>query len=182
MNKTFVVVCIVLLMLTSLAACNTPTPTPSSPPVSMTAQDLLPNLPGYNTIEDESFTDALTSLGVMASLAGQLELGAPIAAVSEVVSCYQDAGAVSARIYSSQANPIHSGVVAVGDRNAILNPLTFLQCVGSSRGPNIQSATIQPCTRSYTLSHEDNEFYIIYAGLTQEVCEAFCTNLEGCTQ
>ncbi len=177
MNKFIAMVCIVLVALTVLSGCDSAPP----PAEGVTAQDLLPELPDYNTIEGQSFTDALTTLGVMTSLAGQPELGAPIAAVSEVVSCYQDAGAVSARVYSSAANPFNSGVVAIGDRDALMDPLTFLQCVGGRNGPGIESVTIEPCTRSYTLPLEDNEFYILYAGLTPEVCETFCTNLQGCT-
>jgi hypothetical protein len=146
------------------------------------AAELLPDLPGYNTVEGESFTDALTTLGVMATLAGQPELGAPIATVSSVVSCYQEAGAVSARVYSDQAEPRNSGVVAVADRNALLNPLTFLQCVSPGIGDrSAQSVAIEPCTHSYTLARNGNEFYILYAGLTPNVCQAFCANLEGCT-
>lgn len=175
MSKRFVVFCTGIGVLLFLAACD------SLINVSGDADSLLPELAGYNTIEGQSFTDALTTLGVMATLAGQPELGAPIAAVSGVVGCYQEAGAVSARVYSDQAEPRNSGIVAVGDRNALLNPITFLQCVpdSSRRGP--QSVTIEPCTHSYTLTRDDNEFYIIYAGLTPDVCHAFCSNLEGCT-
>ncbi len=145
------------------------------------AATLLPELDGYNTVEGQSFTDALTSLGVMATLAGQPQLGAPIAGISTIVGCYQEAGAVTARVYSDPNAPQNSGIVAVGDRDALLNPVTFLQCVPDSnlRGP--QSLTLEPCTHSYTLTREDNEFYILYAGLTTDMCHTFCTNLEGCT-
>lgn len=145
------------------------------------AADLLPDLPNYNTIEGQTFTEALTTLGVLTTLAGQPQLGAPIAAVSGVATCYQDAGAVSARVYSEQNEPVNSGLIAIGDRNALLNPLTFLQCVPGSDEPSVQSVTIDACSHSYTLERAGNEFYILYAGLTPEVCETFCSNLEGCT-
>jgi hypothetical protein len=146
------------------------------------APELLPNLTGYRTVEGQSFTDALTTLGVMTTLLGQPELGAPIATVSSVVGCYQEAGAVSARVYSKEAEPEHSGVVAIGDRDALLNPVTFLRCIpGSSSGLAPESATIEPCSHSYTLAKDDNEFYILYAGLTPQICQTFCENLEGCT-
>jgi hypothetical protein len=149
---------------------------------SPNAADLLPDLDGYNTIEGQSFTEALTTLGVLATLAGQPELGAPIATVSGVATCYQDAGAVSARVYSDQDAPVNSGIVAIGDRNALLNPITFLQCVPGGKGESsIQSVTIDACSHSYTLERDGNEFYILYAGLTPEMCQTFCSNLEGCT-
>jgi len=176
MSKSFAVLFTVIMLLSVLIGCNL-----QGSGSKGQAAELLPNLSGYDTIEGESFTDALTTLGVMATLAGQPELGAPIAAVSGVVDCYQEAGAVSARIYSDQTEPLNSGVVAVGDRNALLNPLTFLQCVSGTGGRSIQSVTIEPCMHSYTLTRNDNEFYILYAGLTPDVCQAFCANLEGCT-
>jgi hypothetical protein len=40
---------------------------------------------------------------------------------------------------------------------------------------------IEPCTASYTLAKDNNEFYIVYAGTTTEMCRTFCSNLEGCT-
>ena len=177
MSKYFAVfVVIVTVLLTLIVGCD------GLGGTTDTAANLLPDLPGYNTIEGQTFTEALTTLGVLTTLAGQPELGAPIAAVSGVATCYQDAGAVSARVYSEQDQPVNSGLVAIGDRNALLNPITFLQCVPGSKGDSaIQSVTIDACSHSYTLERDGNEFYILYAGLTPEVCQTFCSNLEGCT-
>ncbi|MCP4358677.1 MAG: hypothetical protein GY796_11720 [Chloroflexi bacterium] len=175
MSKVTAVFFVLIILLMGLVGCGL------LPSAGGEAATLLPDLAGYNTIEGESFTDALTSLGVMATLAGQPELGAPIAAVSGVVACYQDAGAVAARVYSDQADPVNSGVVAVGDKNALLNPLIFLECIPKDR-VSIQSAnTIEPCTNSYTFTRDGNEFYVLYAGLTPQVCQTFCANLPDCT-
>lgn len=152
------------------------------PPSVGDAAALLPELPGYDTIEGESFIDALTTLGVMATLGGLPEFGAPIAAVSEVVGCYQEAGAVSARVYSQQGEPRNSGIVAIGDKNALQDPITFLRCVpGATSGAQSGEVVLQPCATSYTLTKDNNEFYILYAGLTTDICHTFCSNLEGCT-
>ena len=122
MSKSFAVfVVTITLLLAFIVGCDRLGGGGSAP----NAADLLPNLDGYNTIEGQSFTEALTTLGVLATLAGQPELGAPIATVSGVATCYQDAGAVSARVYSDQDEPVNSGIVAIGDRNALLNPITF---------------------------------------------------------
>ena len=175
MARTFKIFGAVMLLLFGMIGCDV-LQGPSGD-----AASLLPDLAGYHTVEGESFTDALTTIGVLATLAGQPELGAPIATVSGVVSCYQEAGAVKARVYSDENEPRNSGVIAVGDRNALLNPLTFLQCVPGNSGRAPESITIEPCSHSYTLSRDGNEFYILYAGLTPDVCHIFCTNLEACT-
>jgi len=175
MSKLFVLFGSITLLLLLLVSCELPGGGGGS------AAELLPELEGYNTVEGQSFTDALTSLGVMAALAGQPELGAPIAGISGVVSCYQEAGAVSARVYSDPDAPQNSGIVAVGDRNALLNPITFLQCVPDPGMRRPESFTLEPCSYRYTLTRDNNEFYILYAGLTPEMCQTFCSNLEGCT-
>ncbi|NJN54813.1 MAG: hypothetical protein HC804_08720, partial [Anaerolineae bacterium] len=84
-----------------------------------------------------------------------------------------------ARVYSDPNAPQNSGIVAVGDRAALLNPVTFLQCVPGRDLYNPNSFVLEPCTHSYTLTRDDNEFYIIYAGLTPDVCHEFCSKLEG---
>lgn len=175
MSKLFVIFSSGTLLLLLLVSCEL------SGGGGGSADDLLPELEGYNTIEGQSFTDALTSLGVMATLAGQPEFGAPIAGISGIVGCYQEAGAVSARVYSDPNAPQNSGIVAIGDRNALLNPITFLQCVPDPGRRSTQSFTLEPCSYRYTLVRDDNEFFILYAGLTPEMCQTFCSNLEGCT-
>lgn len=177
MSKISFALLILLVSLTLVAGCSAPT----EPGLSATAQ-MLPNLSGYQTVEGQSFTDALTNLGVMATLAGQPQFGAPIATIGEVVGCYQEAGAVSARVYSDEAEPFNTGVIAIGDREALQDPLIFLRCApGLVGGATAQQVTLQPCSHSYTLPKGDTEFYILYAGLTPDVCHAFCSNLEGCT-
>jgi hypothetical protein len=74
--------------------------------------------------------------------------------------------------------------VAIIDRKALTNPANFADCVlGTAQGvaPGAAQPTIQPCTKSYTLKKDDNEFYIAYIATTQDMCQAFCSKLEGCT-
>ncbi len=148
------------------------------------AAELLPDLPGYNTVEGERLTDYIGKLGGGAALlAGRPELALAIAAVDQVIDCYQEVGAVQARAYSKQEDPLSAGVVAIGDRNKLLDPQNLFKCVApaipSDEGP-VDMAKIRPCTASYTLTRDDNEFYILYAGATEEICQAFCAALEGC--
>jgi hypothetical protein len=145
---------------------------------------MLPDLPGYYVVEGEVLTDHITNLSEGAALlAAQPELAAAILVVDQIVSCYQDIGAAQLQLYSNEEMPLSAGAVAIADRNALTDPVNLFKCVApvvfdSSRADAPQ---FELCTTSYTLSREDNEFYIVYAGTTEEICHAFCAQLEGCT-
>ena len=86
---------------------------------------------------------------------------------------------MQARVYSNKENPLSAGAVAIADRNALLDPRNLLACLKPSAEAGeagIQSFAIEPCSASYTLTRDDNEFYILYAGTTQEICQAFWPN------
>ena len=145
------------------------------------AVQMLPDLPGHKVVEGQTLTTYISTLsGGAVLLAGQPELTALIAAVDGVVSCYQEVGAMQARVYSNEANPLSSGTVAIADRNALLDPVNVFRCVVPKKGI-LGVETFQPCMSNYTLSKDGNEFYILYAGTTLEICQAFCAQLEGCT-
>ena len=152
-------------------------PTLAAVPVVM-----LPKLSGYNEVEGQTLTSYIGKLsGGAALLTGQPELAATLTAVDAIVGCYQQVGAVRARLYSNQASPLSAGTVAIADRNALLDPANLFRCVRPNIGFQAQSVKIQPCAANYTLSRDGDEFYILYAGTTLEICQAFCANLEGCT-
>lgn len=152
-------------------------------PVEPPAATMLPTLAGYNTVEGQTLTGYIsTASGGAALLSGQPELAATIAAVDEIVQCYQEVGAVRARVYSSETDPLTAGAVAIADRNAVRDPANFFHCVALQAGPSARApGGFEPCTASYTLEREENAFYILYAGTKPEVCRAFCSQLEGCT-
>lgn len=149
------------------------------------AVEMLPDLPDYNVVEGQTLTEHITALsGGAAMLAGQPELTAAILLVDQVIGCYQEVGAVRARVYSHREQPLSAGALAIADRNALTDPINLFKCVVPTALdlPEVGEApTIQPCSASYTLERDDNEFYIVYAGTTEEICHAFCANLEGCT-
>lgn len=152
---------------------------PEVPP----AEEMLPDLQGYSTVEGELLTDYISKLAGGASLlAGQPELALAIGAVDQVIGCYQEAGAVKARAYSNQGAPLSAGIVAIGDRNELLDPENLFNCVAPAIPDSAQPdmPPIQMCSASYTLVKDDNEFYIIYAGTTEEICATFCLSLEMC--
>ena len=68
------------------------------------------------------------------------------------------------------------------DRNAITNPANWQQCLTGKPNPSAQAVTLQPCAITYTLKKGDNEFFVAYAATTVEMCQAFCSRLEGCQQ
>ena len=151
--------------------------TPQPPAVTM-----LPNLSGYTVVEGQTLTGYIGKLGGGTSLlSGQPELAATLVAVDAIVGCYQQVGAVRARVYSNQAQPLSAGAVAIADKKALLDPANLFRCMAPSLRPEAQAIKIEPCQASYTLTRNGDEFYILYAGTTQEICRAFCTNLEGCT-
>jgi hypothetical protein len=144
---------------------------------------MLPNLDGYNTVEGQTLTAYISTVsGGAALLSGQPQLAGTIAAVDQIVQCYQEVGAVRARVYNSQADPLLAGAVAIADRNAVRDPANFFRCVSPVPGPQARAAGgFEPCTANYTLEKETNAFYILYAGTKPELCQAFCSRLEGCT-
>lgn len=150
------------------------------------AEEMLPDLSGYDMVEGETLTNHISKLsGGAALLAGQPELALAVSAVDQVVSCYQEVGAVKARAYSNQNDPLSAGIVAIGDRNELLDPKNLFKCVApvipDGGETPIDQATIEPCKASYTVEREDGSvFYIIYAGTTEEICQTFCAALEEC--
>ena len=143
----------------------------------------LPDLPGYNTLEGQEVTAYIRTLGDgAAQLGGNPELAKKAATVDHFASCYQEAGALQVRGYSKQDMPLSAGVVTIVDRNAALNPRTLATCLNppAMRAAGVASA-IEPCSANYTVSRDDNEYHILYAGTTLEICQAFCSQLEGCT-
>jgi len=170
-----------LTLIALLSGCDllAPSPKPSAEPPAAT---MLPNLPGYTTVEGQTLTGYINKLsGGAALLSGNPELTVMLAAVDRVITCYQQVGAVRARVYSNQAQPLSAGAVAVADKKALLDPANFFKCVTPNVQVGAQSAQIEPCKANYTLQKDGNEYYILYAGTTREICQAFCKNLDQCT-
>lgn len=148
------------------------------------AAEMLPDLPGYKTVEGQELTDFIAAQAEGAQLLQeQPQLAATVATVDEIIGCYQEIGAARSRLYRNETNPLSAGVVAIADRNTAANPLLLFGCLTQDEdqpGLRSQSFAIEPCSGNYTLPKDGNEFYVIYAGTTQEICNAFCRNLEGC--
>jgi len=169
------IVLLTLLAAVALTACQTQ---------RGSAQDMLPNVPNTTVVEGETITQFLAKVADGAALAAaNPELIPVIQRVEASLTCYQGLGAVALRTYTDKTFPLSAGIVAIIDRNALTNPANFGNCVlGRAQGAEASAPTIQPCSKTYTLKKDDNEFYIAYIATTQEMCQAFCSQLEGCTE
>ena len=156
-----------------LAACQ---------PKQDSAKDLLPDVPNTTVVEGQTLTQFLAKLADGASLAAaNPELIPVIQRIETSATCYQDAGAIALRTYSDKAFPLYAGIVAIADRNALTDPANFLNCVVKPRpGVGTAALALEPCAKTYTLKKNDNEFYIAFVATTPQMCEAFCSKLEGC--
>jgi len=166
---------LVLILAVLLSACGQQNVTKEP-----SAAALMPNLAGYQVSDTTNLQDAITKLAAgAAALAGQPELAALVAGANTVVACYQKAGAVEGRSYVNTSDVTKAGVVVIVNRNVLTDPNTFVNCVRPAAG--MRAAVIQPCGKAYTLTTQNNEFYIGYVATNPEVCQAFCSALQGCT-
>jgi hypothetical protein len=169
-----------LVALLALSACSqAPTKEPS-------AAALMPNLADYTTVDTLSIQDAVAKVAGAGSLgAGQPELTAAIAGVSNLVACYQKAGAIEGRVYVQTTNPTNTGIVIIVNHNVLTDPNTFAQCAlpkfSAAAAQPGKNQPPQPCTKAYTLDKDNNQYYIAYVATNQTVCAAFCSALQGCT-
>lgn len=146
------------------------------------ANDMLPDIPNSTVVEGQTITQFIANLANGAALtAGNPELTPLIQRVETSLSCYQNAGAVAVRTYADKTFPLYAGIVAIVDQNALTSPANFLNCVVKPQ-PEMQSRqqVLQPCAKTYTLKKDGNEFYIAYIATTPQMCDAFCSKLEGC--
>ena len=147
------------------------------------AKDMLPNVPNTTVVEGQTITQFLAKAADGAALAAaNPELIPLIQRVEASLTCYQDLGAVALRTYTDKSFALSAGIVAIIDRNALTNPANFANCVlGRAQGEAQAVPAIQPCAKTYTLKKDNNEFDIAYIATTQEMCQAFCSQLAGCT-
>lgn len=148
------------------------------------ARELLPEVPNTTVVEGETITQFLTKVTDGAALvAASPQLVPLIQRVESSLTCYQGLGAVALRTYTDKDFALSAGIIAIIDRKALTNPANFANCVlGSAQVPDDSTArTIEPCVKTYTLNKDDNEFHIAYIATTREMCQAFCSRLEGCT-
>ena len=166
-----------LVVIVGVAAC-------SSPPARDTsAASLMPALPDYNVTEATDLQDALAKVGAAGALTtAQPEIAAAITGANAISQCYQRAGAYEARVYVNKAQPLNLGAVIIINRNVLTNPDVFTSCVAPQAMARSAVPVIQPCSNTFTLKTDTNEYYVGYVGSNPEVCAAFCNTIQGCVQ
>jgi hypothetical protein len=152
------------------------------------AQNAMPDLTanGYTSTSASSITDAITAVGGSASLiTGNPVVAVAIAKVDAMIQCYQSVGAVDARIYT-QANisQILQGELPKVGALAIINrdrvTANLLNCAVSSAqdGLSAQSAGIEPCAGTGTLTRNGETLDYVYAATDPELCTLFVSRLQ----
>ncbi len=166
----------ILVTVTAISACGqAATQEPS-------AGALMPNLPDYYVNDTVNIQDAISKVASLTSLgAAHPELAGLIAGVNSLLTCYQNAGAIQGRTYVNKADVVKAGIVVIVNRNVVTDPTTFVNCVVPPSARSLRPAGPQPCAKAYTLNVPNNQYYIGYAATDPEVCQAFCSALQGCT-
>ncbi len=170
------------LLMLLLAACSTVTgPTGDTANDPAAAQRFLPtSIPGYTVTEANTITDALTTAGVGGSLiTGNAPLAAMVAKLDDMMRCYQNVGAVAARVYTQvNIGSLVQGQIPKIGALAVINQTrlerNFLNCaltIGS--GLSAQSAEIQPCGGSGNTTVNGETIVYIYGATTPELCTIF---------
>lgn len=174
---------IALLLFVALlaAACQVVPTTGDTASDAAAAQNYLPNLAGFTATEASSISEALTKVGAGASaLTGNLPMAGLIAKLDDTLRCYQQVGAVAARVYTEQ-NVVGAvaegtipriGVVAVVNTTRVQRNL-FSCVLNTGIGAQAQAVTVQPCggSGSFTVNNETLQY--VYAATAPEVCAAF---------
>lgn len=172
MLKKFALILIIALSLTACSAAGTPTGSASD---SNSAQSVLPDLADYQEIETTNIQDALTTAGIGSSLA----TGNPIAAgaitrLDQIMDCYQNVGAVSARVYVKALPPV-AGAVAVINEDRLQRNL--LACAVNPDGARALSVDI--CSGSGRFTYQGDSFTYIYGGTDASLCDSVVAHFTG---
>lgn len=148
------------------------------------AARLLPNLPSYRQVEGQTITTYIGTLSEGAALlAGQPHLAVTLGVLDQMTGCYQDVGAVRARVYSRIDQPMYSGLVAVVDDTMVNDPETLFRCI-TPAALNLDETgqpVIEPCAAGFTLDTGQGKFHIIYAASDYSVCVDLCSSLANCS-
>ncbi|MBI1279959.1 MAG: hypothetical protein GC179_17665 [Anaerolineaceae bacterium] len=164
----------------SLGACSVVPGTGDKSTDAAAAQQFVPaSIPGYDTTDAASITDALTKVGAASSLlTGNIVSAGAIAKLNNMIACYQSVGAVASKVYVDKnialnPNAPKVGVLAVINTTRIQRNL--FSCVLNTGGAQAQAASneIQPCGGSGEKVVNGETLNYVYAATTPELCATF---------
>ncbi|MCB9451318.1 MAG: hypothetical protein H6672_07750 [Anaerolineaceae bacterium] len=169
---------VLLLGVLLLAACQLVPATGDSSTDPEAVQQFLPTIPGYTATEATNVTEALSQAGVGASLiGGNLPLAGMIAKLDNMIQCYRDVGAISARIYT-ETNPTLDfpkvGAIAVINETRLGRNLVACALNTASDGQiGVQSVQPEPCGGSGSIEVNGEKISYVYGATVPELCVAF---------
>lgn len=180
MRTKWLTIGVLTLLIVSLAACDSaPTPQGSRDDAT-SAQAVMPNLAGYTSVEAQSVADALALIAGGGSLATGNIIGAlAVNRINAMISCYQNVGAVTARIYASVQNQTIGALAVVNEDRLAQN---LVACaVNPDGGFGAQSAqeASQPCAGSGSFTYRNERFTYVYAASDISVCNLFNTHFNN---
>ena len=175
----------VLLVLLVAAAC---TSTGDTPQQAESAQNLLPNIAGYEVTDSDTVIDAVTAAaGTAATASGNAPALAGIAKVDQMLQCLQDRGAVASNVYieSSITEGIlpKAGIVAVINQTRVRD--NFLNCALGGQEQNgfaPQSAIVEPCASSGSFVFRGDDISFVYVATQPDLCSAFQGHFDALEQ
>lgn len=157
-----------------LAACDTD----DSSSDSAAAQNLQPNLTGYDVQNPDNVIDTFSGgIGAAALAAGNIPLAAAIERVNTTLQCLQDVGAVDARIYTQTENVNiipQAGVSLIVNQTRVER--NILGCVTESPISAQATLEIQPCADAGSFTFEEENYFYAYIGAGDQLCAALQTH------
>lgn len=171
---------LLIVVLLALTACSLAQETGDTSGDATAAQRFVPDLAGYTEHTTNNLRDTLvTALGGASVLSGNPVQALLVAKVDDLIDCYQDVGALEAKIYTQNVDlseiaiPI-GGVLAVVNQDRIRD--NFLSCL--TRPPEMdmfgaQAAEPEPCYGYGTFTVEDETISYLYAATDQPLCNEF---------
>lgn len=149
------------------------------------AQQFVPEIPGYISTNATSISSAVSTItGGASILSGNPVTAALIAQIDGMIACYQNVGAVAAKIYGqpdiatlAQGQIPTVGALAVVNQDRLVN--NFLPCAlgSANRGFSAQAETPQPCSGSGSFQVNGETLWYIYAATDQSLCTAIAQHL-----
>jgi hypothetical protein len=148
------------------------------------ATQFVPEIPGYLSTNASNISTAISTItGGASVLTGNLVGSALIAQIDGMIACYQNVGAVAAKVYAqadiaslAQGTVPTIGALAVINQDRLVN--NFLPCaLGASAGNFSAQAVEQPCSGSGSFVVNNETLWYLYAATKQELCTAIVQRL-----
>jgi hypothetical protein len=171
---------LLLLVVIVATACSLAGETGDRNTDATAAQSFVPDLPGYTEHTTDNLRDTLVAtLGGASVLSGNPVQALLVAKVDDLVDCYQDVGALEAKIYTQNVDlseiaiPI-GGVLAVVNQDRVRD--NFLACL--LRPPQMdmfgaQGVEPEPCYGYGTFTVQEETISFLYAATDQPLCNEF---------